>query len=439
MSSDLAPTTANATSMWNLMNQLFPIHRTLVGPGFQESLSIIQRILPIQVHKFPSGMQCLGWTIPKAFVIKAGFVEASNGTHPIDFIDCNYHVWNYSQPFDGILDREELIKHIATRPYLPDAIPLKVTYYRSKWGLSASQKQVDALPPGKYRVHIDTLLYDDFLRIGDYCLPGEISSEILITSYLCHPRGANDNQSGVVLAIELFKLLAQLPKRRYTYRLLIWPEGIGAITYLANFRDRLARTLGGYVVTCVGDSGPLHYKKSYFGNSVFDRAALHALRHFGYPYRVIDFNFSRGSDETYLSGPGIRLPFGSIMRTPYAAFPQYHTSKDDLEFVKPERLLESLAVYWKTIQILEKNRIYEPGYVGLPFLTSYGIYPFWAGAGEGSVGTRKAEAYYHFMGLVDGERDLLAIADYVQENIDLFDRPVAEFLQAKLIKERSML
>lgn len=418
------------------MERLFPIHRSLVGPGFQASLAEVQRSLPLTVHEFPSGTRCFDWTIPRGFKVNEGYVEAEDGSRPIDFARCSYHVWNYSQPFDGELDREELVKHLTTRPDLPDGVPLCVTYYRPKWGLAASQCQVDALPPGRYHVHIDTELFDDALRIGEYYLPGKTDDEILITSYLCHPRGANDNQSGVVMAVELFKLLAQLPSHYYSYRLVIWPENIGAITYLASFPERVGRTLGGYVVTCVGDPGPLHYKRTYFGNSMFDRAALHALRHSGKPFKVIDFSFSQGSDETCLSGPGIRLPFGSLMRTPYARFPEYHSSLDDLSFVRPEYLLDSLELYCKIIGVIERNRIYKPSYQSLPFLTRHDIYPFWGGAGEGKLGARAAEAYYHLMGFTDGERDLLAIADLVDENIELFDRPVAEFCKAGLLTER---
>jgi len=425
----------NTEAMWALMEKLFPIHRTLVGPGFAASLDVVGEQIPLEVVTFPSGMRCLDWTIPKAFKVNAAYVEAPDGSRSIDFANCSYHVWNYSQPFSGSFERDELVAHISTRPDLPEAVPLRVTYYREKWGLCASQHQVDGLPPGTYRVHIDTELYDDYLRMGEYYLPGAVEDEILLTCYLCHPMGANDNQSGVVVAVELFKLLAQLPERHYSYRLVVWPEGIGSIVYLASFPERVRKTLGGYVVTCVGDPGPLTYKRTYQGDTVFDRAALHALKHSGRPHQVLDFNFSQASDEAYLSGPGFRLPFGSIMRTPYARFPQYHTSLDNLEFVRPEWLLETLGIYWKTINALERNRIYTPQYKALPFLTRYGIYPFWAGAGEGALGNRIAEAYYHAMGWLDGQRDLLAVADRVGEDIEVFDRPVEDFLRTGLIQK----
>lgn len=425
---------SSAQSMWELMEKLFPIHRSLVGPGFKKSLEIVAEKIPLDIQEFPSGMECFDWTIPRAFKVNAAYVEAPDRTRPIDFERCNYHVWNYSQPFKGYLDRDELVKHISTRPELPEAVPLRVTYYREKWGLCASQNQVDALPPGKYFVNIDTELYDDYLRIGEYYLPGEVEDEILITSYLCHPMGANDNQSGVVVGVELFKLLEQLKSRHYSYRLVIWPEGIGAITYLANYPERIKKTLGGYVITCVGDPGNFHYKRTYQGDTVFDRAALHSLKYSGRPYKIIDFSFSQGSDEAYLSGDGFRLPFGSIMRTPLARFKEYHSSADDLNFVHPEALLETLRVYWKTIKVLEKNKVYKPQYKTLPFLTKYNVYPFSEGAGEGSLGNKIAEAYYHCMGFFDGESDLLSIADRVQEDIDVFDWPVQDFLKVGLIQ-----
>ncbi len=417
------------------MKELFPIHRALCGPGFLDSLRRVQKRLPIEIAEFPSGSKSFDWVIPKEFKVNEAYVENAQGDRVLDFKHCNYHVWNYSQPFDGVLDREELVKHISTLPVLPDAVPWRFAYYRPKWGLSASEQQVKALPPGQYHVRIDTEFREGALRIGQYYLAGDTDREIMITSYLCHPRGANDNLSGVVISTELFKLLAQLPRRRFSYRLAIWPETIGSVTYIANYPERLKKVVGGYVILCAGDPGKFHYKASIEGNSLIDRAAAHALRHSGSPYEVRPYVHHQGSDECQFNSIGVRLPFGCIMRTPPGEFPQYHSSADDLEFVRPEALQGTLEVYWNALMAIERAVTYRGRFTVDPFLTGYGIYPFDHGAGEGQIGNAMAVAYYHLMGGIDGQTDLLALADRVNLPIHVFDRAVQDFLRADLMSQ----
>jgi len=428
------PNDESASAMRELLTELFPVHRALAGPGAEQTLEIISRRMDLEVEEVPSGTECFDWIVPKAFKVNQAWVEGPDGSRVIDYADCHYHVWNYSRPFEGVLDRDELKAKIATHPELPDAVPFRFTYYRDDWGLSASARQVEALPPGKYRVCIDTELHDDFLRIGQVKLPGESDREILFTGYICHPLGANDSLSGVVMLVELFRLLSRLPRRRYTYRLALWPEGIGSITYLWRHPERIKRTLGGYVVTCCGDPGPLTYKKSIAGNSVFDRAMLHVLAHSGRPYTTREFGFHRASDEAYLSAPGFRLPMGSLMRTPYGEFPEYHSSADNLDFVTDEALLETLQTYWRAVMVLEANRVYRPKYKTLPFLSRHGVYPYHEGAGDGSLMTPAADAYYHLMGYADGHADLLAIAERTGTPMKFLNRPAEAFLEKGLIE-----
>ncbi len=425
--------------MWELMGELFPIHRTLVSPGFAQSLEIIRERLPIEITQFASGTKVFDWRIPKAFKVKSAYVEAPDGTRPIDFEKCNYHVWNYSQPFSGILRREELVKHIATHPVLPDAVPLRDTYYRERWGLAASQQQVDALPNGDYKVVIDTEQYDDFLRIGEMYLPGETDEEILINSYLCHPRGANDNLSGVVVAVELFNLLGQLPKRTYSYRLALWPETIGAITYIASYPERIAKTAGVVCLATIGDPGKFTYKKSFAGSTALDRCVIHALKHSGDDYEIRKYN-PIGGDERQFNAPGVRLACGLLTRTPANEFAEYHTSKDDMTLVTKDALHRSLEVVWRVISVLERNRIYVPHYTTEPFLSGYGIYPFDRGMGTGEyrgVFDRIVMSYFNLMHHVDGQRDLVSIADDLNERIEIFDQAVEDFVRAGLMSARS--
>ncbi len=433
---NVATNPQNKENMWRIIKELFPLHRTLVGPGYTQSLKMIQRYLPVKIHEFPSGQKAFDWIIPKAFKVNAAYIKAPDGSKPIDFEKCCYHIWNYSVPFRGKMTREELLKHISTDSNLPDAVPLRDSYYKPRWGLSASQNQVNSLPDGTYEVVIDTELYDDYLRIGEYYLPGKVDKEILYATYLCHPMGANDNLSGVVLAAELFKILEQTKDRYYSYRLIIIPETIGSITYIANFPENIKKTVGGFGVSFVGDGAPFTYKRSHSGNTFVDRAVEHALEFSGKPYRINEYR-QYGGDERQFNAPGVRIPFGHLARSPSLGYPQYHTSQDDLTLVTPDNLLESLEMYCRVVNILERNHVYKPHFITEPFLSGHGIYPFDLGVGTGdkSAYGSVADAFYDLMGDADGKTDLLGIAERRKKPIFLFDRPVADFLRTGLLSQ----
>ena len=423
------------------MGELFPIYRSLAGPGFLESLGCIGNRTPMAITEIPSGTRVFDWVVPKEFRVHSSYVVDPNGERILDFDTCSYHTFLYSQPFHGRMSREALIENVETHHLLPDAIPLRMTYYRDKWGLCASAEQVASLPEGDYDVHVDTELVDGVLRIGETYLEGESDLEIMISSYLCHPLGANDNLSGVVVAIELFRLLSQLPKRRYSYRLVLWPETIGAISYIWRHPERLKRTIGGYVLTCLGDDeGEVFNYRPSGKNGLVDRAMLHALKVSGFPHHIRGDSLMQ-SDERQFNCAGVNIPFGILTRSLPAQFKTYHSSKDDMNYVKPEVLYKSLKVYWNAIMAIERCATYRGTYTVEPFLTGYGIYPFDLGAGEGNThsggeeATQRAHAFFHLIWNTDGTRDLLEIADMAKIDVSYFDRPVSELLGAGLIEE----
>ena len=47
------------------------------------------------------------------------------------------------------------------------------------------------------------------------------------------------------------------------------------------------------------------------------------------------------------------------MRSVWGTFPEYHTSADNLEFIHPEQLADSLRVCATTIDVLENNQKYR--------------------------------------------------------------------------------
>jgi len=110
-------------------------------------------------------------------------------------------------------------------------------------------------------------------------------------------------------------------------------------------------------VACVGDPGKFTYKKSRRGDAEIDRAVQLVLAHSGQDYEMVDFS-PYGYDERQYGSPGFNLPVGSLTRTPNGRYPEYHTSADNLDLVRPDCLEHSLAVYLAVIDVLERNRTY---------------------------------------------------------------------------------
>jgi aminopeptidase-like protein len=342
--------------MHKLVERLFPICRSITGHGVRETLRILQEEIPLKISEIPSGTKVFDWTIPKEWNFRDAYIKNSKGEKIIDARKLNLHVLNYSIPVRKKVKLDELKEHVYTLPEHPDWIPYRTSYYNEKWGFCMSYNQMQSLKEELYEVVIDTSLEDGSLTYGEFFLEGENEDEVLISTHVCHPSMGNDNLSGIVVSAYLAKYLAQ-QKRKYSYRLLFIPGTIGSITWLARNENNVSKIKHGLVATCLGDTGNFTYKKSRQGNAAIDLIVPHVLKSSGEKFKVIDF-FPYGYDERQYCSPGFNLPVGCLMRTPHGEFPEYHTSADNLSFVKPESLLSSLSVYSEIITLIENNAKY---------------------------------------------------------------------------------
>jgi aminopeptidase-like protein len=343
-------------AMHAFVGELFPICRSITGDGFRETLRRVAQRLPLQIHEVPTGTRVFDWTVPREWNIRDAYVKNSAGERVIDFRRSNLHVVSYSVPVRATMSLAELRPHLFSLPDRPDWIPYRTSYYDESWGFCLSHNQLLALPDDRYEVCIDSTLADGHLTYGEHYVAGELADEVLISCHSCHPSLANDNLSGVALATFLAGRLGERTPR-YSYRFLFLPVTIGAITWLARNEEAASRVRHGLVVACVGDAGRMTYKRSRRGNAEIDRAVAHVLAHSGAAHELVDF-FPYGYDERQYCSPGFDLPVGCLMRTPHGQFPEYHTSADDLDFVRPEALADSLATYLAVIDLLEHNRRY---------------------------------------------------------------------------------
>ena len=380
---------------------LFPIWRSITGPGLRETLRYIGEWLPLRIHEVPSGTPVLDWEVPPEWTVRGGTIRTLDGRTVIDTAEHNLHLLQYSVPIDRVVGREELDRHLHSLPDQPDLIPYRTSYYVRNWGFCVTERQRAAMQDAAYRVTIDATLAPGSLSYGECLLRGETEEEVLLSTHCCHPALANDNCAAIAVAIELARALADQP-RRLTYRFLFAPGTIGAIAWLHGNRAVLPRIRHGLVLSCLGDPGPPSYKQSRRGTARIDRYAAQALREAGHADRVLPF-VPYGYDERQYCSPGFDLPVGCLMRSPNGTFPEYHTSADDPDFVRPEALRDSLSMLQGIVGMIEQDGVWRStSPYGEPQLGRRGLY--------GASGLDQM-ALLWVLNLADGRHSLLDIAE----------------------------
>lgn len=397
---------------YSLANELFPICRSITGPGVRETLSVIGKYLPeLVVHEVPSGAAAFDWNVPDEWIIHDAYIADEAGRRLVDFKLNNLHVVGYSEPIDQWFDLNELSKHLYSLPDQPNAIPYITSYYSRHWGFCVSHEQLLTLKPGNYRVVIDSEFRKGVLNFGDLVLPGETNQEILLSTYICHPSMANNELSGPSVTVALARWLMSAKNRRYTYRIVFIPETIGSVVYLSqNLFHLKNNVIAGYNVTCVGDDRCYSYLPSRAGNTLSDLAALHVLKHIDSKFKKYSW-LDRGSDERQYCAPGVDLPIATIMRSKYGEYPEYHTSLDNLSLVTPDGLAGGFNALSLAIEAIENNIFPKLSVLCEPQLGKRGLYP--------TLSTKESSDQVRVMmdliSYCDGKRHLIEIAELIGE------------------------
>jgi aminopeptidase-like protein len=240
---------------------IFPLCRSIIGPGVRETLQQLGQTIPLTVKSIPSGTKLYDWTVPDEWTFRDAYIADMAGNRLIDARNNNLHIMSYSTPVNAIVTRNELANSIHTLPEQPDLIPYRTSYYVRAWGFCLSQNQWDKLPSGPYRVVIDTTLAPGHLTYGEFIHPGDTSEEIILSAHICHPSLANDNCSGLAVLTTLAERMHNL-RTRHTYRFIFAPGTIGALAWLSQNDENIDRVKAGLVVSCVGDGGGPNYKRS---------------------------------------------------------------------------------------------------------------------------------------------------------------------------------
>ena len=331
------------TEMMSLINELWFLPRNLVSDGYDQALNRLSREVPMTIHEYPSGEPCWTWKVPEKWTCDEAFLEDMNGRRIIDVNDHPLHVVSYSLPFEGVVSREELLRHLYSHKTLPDATPFVFKYYDRDWGLCLPQRIKDTLTDAKYRVVIRTRFEPGALKVGEVLIPGKSPQTFILAAHLCHPAMANDDMSGVAVGIEVAKALLAQTDRYYSYRLLILPETIGSVAYLSHNEDLIPAMVGGLFLEIMGIDQPFALQHSFQPESQPDRCFGSAIMGISTtttraPYRCVIDN-----DERQFNAPGVRVPMLSLSRVipdkshPDWPFVGYHSSYDTPDLLSEGR------------------------------------------------------------------------------------------------------
>jgi aminopeptidase-like protein len=416
-------------AIYAIAAEIYPICRSITGNGVRKTLRRLARHFEIDVQEVPTGTQVFDWTVPREWNICDAYIKDARGEKIVDFASSNLHVMSYSAPVRARLSLAELKKHLNTLPEQPDLIPYRTSYYAENWGFCMAHRQLLSLRDESYEVVIDSTLEDGSLTYGECLHKGESEDEFLFSAHICHPSLANDNCSGLALLTYLAKQLKYV-KTKYSYRFLFAPGTIGAITWLARNEGRVNRIRHGLVVSCLGDGGGPVYKKSRRGDAMIDRTMTHVLRQHWPGASVFEFS-PYGYDERQYCSPGFNLPVGLLQRSQFGTFPEYHTSGDNLTFIRPEHLASSYRTICAAIDVIENDRHLRNTQPKCePQLGRRGLY---SAIGGDKDAPKKSMALLWVLNLSDGEHSLLDIA----ERAGLPFAAVAE--AACLLEEKALL
>ena len=417
--------------MHDLLARLFPLCRSLTGDGVRRTLEILAEDLPLAVTEVPSGTPIHDWSVPREWNLRGAWIAGADGQRVVDAEDSNLHVVSYSTPVRARMSLDELRPHLHTLPDRPSLIPYRTSYWHETWGFCLAHETLEAMPDGTYEVVIDATLEDGSLTYAEVVLPGREADEAIVVT----PRLPSlDGQ--------------RQPLGRRGGRHARAPAGRArpaihlALPLLPGHRglDRVARRQPGRRAPPapraglrVGRrSGAAHLQASRRGDAEVDRAALHVLRHRGGDHRELPY-VPWGCDERQFTSPGYDVPMGALMRTPPGSFPENHTSADDLDFVRPEALADSLAAYIEVVEVLERNRTLSSlAPFGEPQLGRRGLFRTSGGAGMGGGSDERALLWV--LNQADGGSSLLDVADRAGLPFGLIDQAAAELERAGLLE-----
>ncbi|MGE5472843.1 MAG: DUF4910 domain-containing protein [Ignavibacteriales bacterium] len=369
--------------MKEIITKMWKLNRAIVSRGFDKALECIKKEININILKYESGKEFLSWKIPKKWDVEEAYVvDLDTGEKVINMQDNILHVVVGSLPFEAEITRDKLMRHVHYDKKRPEYIPCVYKYYdQLDWGFCCTKEQYERLLRGeRYKAVIKSSYSEGELKIGEYTVKGKSPNSVYILCHLDGPGQANDNLSGVAVSIELAKKLSAM-EPYYTYKFLYLPGTIGPMAYLATNPGIASDAIGAIILEMLGNDNNLTLQYSCDQGQYIDKVIYNVLSHGGKTFNERPFNRIFYSGERVFNSPGVDIPTCSLSRADnrndLLPFYEYRTSGDTPDKISEEKLQEAFEIAMKAITVLEKDFIPIRNYIGIPFLSKYGLWSEW--------------------------------------------------------------
>ena len=353
-----------------VISALIGIDRSLVGRGVLHSLNILSLFTELKIYKIESNTEVEDWIIPNEWILNTASISEKDSNEVLfSHLDSQLRVVKYSSNFSGNLSYENLKNHL----FVDENIPYRTTYYNQNWGFCLNRNEFESLnSSSNFKINLNSIKKTDFLYYGEKLIKGKSKKEILFTSYICHPGLVNDNLSGVASMISLIQFLEKKKNLNYSYRFIIIPETIGAITYLSENSNE--NIVFGLNLHCMSGDGPITFKQSPKKDSNINNL----IEEFSSEIDIRSFE-PFGSDERQFCSKNVNLDYGSLSRTPYGEFPEYHNSADSIDNYKfnyhhsINKFVERFVINLDSIEFIKCSEKYK-NTKGELFLSKHNLY-----------------------------------------------------------------
>jgi aminopeptidase-like protein len=420
-------------SMAEMIDKMWRLPRDIISDAYDAALDALATQLPMTIHEYETGTESWSWIVPEKWTCHEAYLETLDGRRLFSHADNPLHVVSYSLPFEGVVSRDELFKHLHVHWKLPTAVPFIFKYYERDWGLCCSKNLKDTLTDDAYRVVIRTDFSYGKLKVGEVVAPGQTDETVVLCAHLCHPAMVNDDLSGVVVGMQVMRHLLERRDLRYTYRYLILPETIGSIAYLSQHNELVPKLKGGLFLEMLGLRNPHGLQLSFDANTELDECFTLALKASEYHGWTGKYRTVIGNDERQFNAPGMRIPMLSLSRvlpeaSPDWPYPEYHSDHDSPEVLSHKNLETSVQMALKMIDTLENNRVPVNNFKGEIFCSRYGIFI------DGYTNPQGNRQLFNIMDQIDGTRSIAQIAKACGVTFDAVKGVVDELLQYGLVE-----
>lgn len=206
--------------------------RDVTGDSIALFLEIIKKYyVDIKIFDVNSGTHAFSHIVPERWVLKDFVLTDINGKDILNNDGIMNRIGAFSMSIDSTISQSVLFKHLKVSYYGIHNVDLK---NNRDWIISVNMTEINKLDHDSFKIKIDSDFSFGKLFWGEKVLNSNSDKYIAFVSYIDGPYRLDENISGVMASIELFKYISQLKQRKYNYIFAFVPSEIGFCSWLLN-------------------------------------------------------------------------------------------------------------------------------------------------------------------------------------------------------------